>query len=51
MPILRTRVPRELVRKRWLGVQGAAQLVEELADFKTTLQADEESLIKVVNDG
>jgi len=51
MPILRTRVPRELVRKRWLGVQGGVRLAEELADFKSTLHIDEEPLVKAVNDG
>ena len=41
MPILRTRVPRELVRKRWLGVQGGTQLADELTDFKNALVADD----------
>jgi quinol-cytochrome oxidoreductase complex cytochrome b subunit/coenzyme F420-reducing hydrogenase delta subunit len=39
MPILRTRVPRELVRKRWLGVQGTAQLAGDLTEFQADLQA------------
>jgi len=34
MPILRTRVPRERVRLRWLGEQGTAQLREEIGDFQ-----------------
>lgn len=37
MPILRTRVPRERVRIRWLGAQGSRQMVEEIEQFKSDL--------------
>jgi len=37
MPILRTRVPRERVRKAWLGRQGLKQLTAELAEFQAYL--------------
>ena len=37
MPILRTRVPRERVRKAWLGRQGRKQLEQELAEFQAYL--------------
>jgi coenzyme F420-reducing hydrogenase delta subunit/NAD-dependent dihydropyrimidine dehydrogenase PreA subunit len=38
MPILRTRVPREKVRLRWLGAQGTAQLAQEIETFRDELQ-------------
>lgn len=45
MPILRTRVPREFLRKRWLGVQGSKQLEQEVLQFQKdlTTMADEQS--------
>ncbi len=39
MPPLRTRVPREKIRVRWLGEQGTGQLVREVAEFQTELAA------------
>jgi ferredoxin/coenzyme F420-reducing hydrogenase delta subunit len=43
MPILRTRVPREKVRLRWLGEQGTAELGREVEEFQAYLHhADEE---------
>ena len=38
MPILRTRVPRDKVRLRWLGVQGTAQLGQEITEFQSHLR-------------
>jgi coenzyme F420-reducing hydrogenase delta subunit len=46
MPVLRTRVPRDRVRLRWLGVQGTAALKQEVADFQAHL--DGEQLLKVL---
>jgi ferredoxin/coenzyme F420-reducing hydrogenase delta subunit len=40
MPILRTRVPRDRVRTRWLGVQGTKQLQAELITFQHELQQE-----------
>ncbi|MCB1694753.1 MAG: hydrogenase iron-sulfur subunit [Pseudomonadales bacterium] len=37
MPMLRTRVPRERVRLRWLGAQGTRELGRELIDFQQQL--------------
>ena len=37
MPKLRTRVPRERVRLRWLGAQGTRELGRELIDFQQQL--------------
>ena len=37
MPVLRTRVPREKVRLRWLGEQGTAQLAHEVSTFQADL--------------
>jgi len=37
MPILRTRVPREKVRVRWLGVQGTGELKQEITTFQQEL--------------
>jgi ferredoxin/coenzyme F420-reducing hydrogenase delta subunit len=42
MPILRTRVPRERVRQRWLGMQGHRQLQEEIVEFQEMLGQFEE---------
>ena len=42
MPILRTRVPREHVRLRWLGAQGTARLGREVEDFQAYLHHAEE---------
>ena len=42
MPILRTRVPREQVRLRWLGEQGTHQLANEIEEFQVYLHASEE---------
>ena len=39
MPVLRTRVPREQVRLRWLGEQGTAQLHDEVAAFQAHLHS------------
>jgi ferredoxin/coenzyme F420-reducing hydrogenase delta subunit len=41
MPILRQRVPRERVRRRWLGAQGTPQLEREIAAFQRELKAAE----------
>mgnify|MGYP001787512488 CR=1 FL=1 len=38
MPVLRTRVPRERVRTRWLGTQGKRELDQEIADFQRQLR-------------
>jgi len=38
MPVLRTRVPRERVRTRWLGTQGRHELEQEIADFQQQLR-------------
>jgi len=43
MPILRTRVPREKVRARWLGIQGKRQLAHEIADFQQYLRSAQAS--------
>jgi coenzyme F420-reducing hydrogenase delta subunit len=43
MPILRTRVPRERVRQRWLGMQGHRQLQEEIVEFQEMLGQFEET--------
>ncbi len=53
MPILRTRVPRDKVRLRWLGAQGTKQLGQEVKEFQVHLQenaqADEQpDLLEVV---
>ncbi len=37
MPVLRTRVPREKVRLRWLGEQGTAALAHEVSTFQSDL--------------
>jgi ferredoxin/coenzyme F420-reducing hydrogenase delta subunit len=42
MPVLRHRVPRELVRVRWLGVQGTGQLRRDITEFQSDLQASAE---------
>jgi coenzyme F420-reducing hydrogenase delta subunit len=42
MPVLRHRVPRELVRVRWLGVQGTRQLQRDITEFQADLQASAE---------
>ncbi|MEH6582782.1 MAG: hydrogenase iron-sulfur subunit [Halioglobus sp.] len=48
MPVLRTRVPREKVRVRWLGEQGTKQLQQEVVEFQSDLNstrlADSEAL-------
>ncbi len=51
MPVLRTRVPRELIRVRWLGVQGTAQLKRELTEFRTELDADPQTDVVEVRNG
>ena len=38
MPVLRTRVPRERVRLRWLGAQGTSALQHEVAAFQQELR-------------
>ncbi len=40
MPVLRSRVPREKVRMRWLGEQGTAQLAREVTDFQAALSEE-----------
>ena len=40
MPVLRTRVPRELVRMRWLGVQGTKEQQREVTAFQQDLSAN-----------
>ncbi|GAB5451462.1 MAG: hypothetical protein Hals2KO_17900 [Halioglobus sp.] len=40
MPILRTRVPRERIRLRWLGEQGTAQLSKEIDAFQRDLSEE-----------
>jgi len=42
MPNLRTRVPRERVRVRWLGIQGTSRLGGEVAAFQADLHHAEE---------
>ncbi len=42
MPVLRTRVPREHVRLRWLGEQGTARLGGEIEEFQAYLHHEEE---------
>jgi len=42
MPVLRTRVPREQVRLRWLGEQGTGQLGSEVDEFQAYLHHAEE---------
>ncbi len=39
MPMLRTRVPRDRVRLRWLGAQGTKQLAQELGGFQSYLES------------
>ena len=51
MPVLRTRVPREKVRLRWLGVQGTAQLQQEVATFQEHLQENEQADVIEVSNG
>jgi ferredoxin/coenzyme F420-reducing hydrogenase delta subunit len=41
MPALRTRVPREKVRVRWLGEQGTGQLKQEVLTFQSDLASAE----------
>ena len=41
MPVLRTRVPRERVRLRWLGEQGTTRLGGEIEDFQAYLHEAE----------
>ena len=49
MPILRTRVPRDKVRLRWLGVRGTQQLSREVTEFQEHLQEEQPDLIEVSN--
>ncbi|WP_133300616.1 hydrogenase iron-sulfur subunit [Seongchinamella sediminis] len=42
MPVLRTRVPRERVRVRWLGAQGTGKLGREVEEFQAYLHHAEE---------
>ena len=51
MPILRTRVPRDKLRLRWLGVQGTAQLGREVTEFQAHLQATETIDLEEVGNG
>jgi ferredoxin/coenzyme F420-reducing hydrogenase delta subunit len=51
MPTLRTRVPRERVRLRWLGEQGTAQLQQEVAAFQAQLPENESQETASPNDG
>ena len=44
MPILRQRVPRERVRRRWLGTQGTQQMAQEVAEFREDLKSSEKSI-------
>jgi coenzyme F420-reducing hydrogenase delta subunit len=48
MPILRTRVPRDKLRVRWLGEQGTAQLKREVEEFQADLGASDLLDIKEV---
>jgi len=41
MPILRTRVPRERLRVRWLGEQGTSRLAQEIVEFQSELSASD----------
>jgi ferredoxin len=43
MPILRPRVPREQLRKLWLGKQGSKQMKQELDDFQSDLLQQSET--------
>ena len=49
MPILRTRVPRDKVRLRWLGVRGTQQLSREVTEFQAHLWEEQQDLIEVSN--
>jgi coenzyme F420-reducing hydrogenase delta subunit len=51
MPILRTRVPRKLVRTRWLGVQGKAKLDQEIVEFQHYLRHDAEAEEQAMSHG
>lgn len=51
MPILRTRVPRKLVRTRWLGVQAKAQLDQEIVEFQHYLRHDAEAEEQAMSHG
>jgi coenzyme F420-reducing hydrogenase delta subunit len=46
MPVLRTRVPRERVRLRWLGAQGTQALREEVALFQQELRENSPGRMK-----
>jgi hypothetical protein len=49
MPVLRTRVPRDKVRIRWLGAQGTQQMSREVTEFQQHLQEEQQDLIEVGN--
>jgi coenzyme F420-reducing hydrogenase delta subunit len=49
MPILRTRVPRDKVRLRWLGAQGTKQLGREVTEFQEHLKEEQLDVIEVSN--
>ena len=49
MPILRTRVPRDKVRLRWLGAQGTKQLGREVIEFQEHLNEESPDVIEVSN--
>lgn len=49
MPVLRTRVPREKIKVRWLGAQGTSQLKRELAEFQAELKTADPIDIKEVS--
>ena len=47
MPVLRTRVPRERVRLRWLGAQGTRALQREVVEFQRELATGAPQLIEL----
>ncbi|MEP5764211.1 MAG: cytochrome b N-terminal domain-containing protein [Halieaceae bacterium] len=51
MPILRPRVPRQQLRKLWLGKQGSRQVKRELADFRHHLEHTSEPADGALNEG
>jgi ferredoxin/coenzyme F420-reducing hydrogenase delta subunit len=48
MPVLRTRVPRERVRLRWLGAQGTKELQREVTAFQQDLRDEHTSSCQVI---
>ncbi len=51
MPVLRTRVPRDRVRLRWLGEQGTKHLGEEVTQFQEDLKLNTGTVLQDVEHG